>query len=109
MNLKITGNSYNTKLWVLIVLYAVLSVVFFTEHGEKMISAYYANREQESMFNEKKLSRVIGFVMALLAVLLLVMAVCGSMIPNSYMRVFPFLTILVLFAGIVIAHTTCRK
>ena len=113
MNLKLSGNGSDLRSWILIALCAILSLVLLSKHGEKLIIYVYNNnpryRRNKGMFNEKKLSRVIGVAMALVAVILLVLTIWGSVIPDSFMGIFPFLTIAVLFGAILVAYTTCRK
>ncbi|MBQ3755872.1 MAG: DUF3784 domain-containing protein [Oscillospiraceae bacterium] len=106
---NILDNDPNLKLWVLIALSAVISILMFSNYGETLVSNAYKNSQKGDIFDHKKLSRVIGTSMAVLAVILLFMKVFGSMIPGSYIKVFVVLILTDLFAAIIFAYTKCMK
>lgn len=109
VNSNLSGNSSDLRLWVVIALSAVISILMFSNYGETLVSNYYANRNRRCVFDEKKLSRVIGIAMAVMTVILLVMKVLGSVISDSYSWIFVVLVLADMFAAIFIAYTKCRK
>ena len=82
---------------VLFVIFAALSIVLLTGHGSGLIAGYNtASDADKSKYDEKKMCRVMGAGMALIALLILVMVLLGDNLPSG----FAWLMLGVVFADI---------
>ena len=77
--------------WVVYVgfiIFAVLSIVLISGHGSWLISGYNtASKEEKAKYKEKKLCRVMGSGMAVIAVLILIMGVFESILPVFFVYI----------------------
>ena len=70
------------------IIFAVLSIVLISGHGSWLISGYNtASKEEKAKYNEKKLCRVMGSGMAVIAVLILIMGVFESILPVFFVYI----------------------
>lgn len=112
MTLRDTMNGTNSviPIYVIFVLFAVLSVVFLTGHGAGLIAGYNTSSEQEkAKYNEKKLCRVMGIGMAVIAVAILIMAIGIDVIPSWYSYLFLGIVLADVFTMIILSNTICKK
>ena len=60
--------------WIAFTILIILSVVLISGHGSWLISGYNtASQEEKAKYNEKKLCRIIGIGIFVIAILLLIM------------------------------------
>ena len=97
-------------LYVMVALFAALSLLLMAGKGSWLIAGYNTASEKEKQaYNEKLLCRVVGGGMAGLTAALLFMAIFEDALPASFSIVFGTLTIVVCIVIIVLGNTVCRK
>lgn len=97
-------------LWLVFALFAVLSIVLLSGHGENLIAGYNtASQEEKDKYDSKKLCRVIGGGMAVIAVMLLVFALLIASLPTWFIFVFVSVVIVDCIVMIVLANTKCKR
>ena len=97
-------------IWVIFALFALISLVLLTGHGANLIAGYNtASEEEKSRYDAKKLCRVTGAGMAVIAVLILIMGIGESVLPAAFSYVFFAAVVIDCIVIIVLANTICRK
>lgn len=97
-------------IWLVFALLAVLSIVLLSGHGENLIAGYNtASPEDKEKYDKKKLCRVMGVGLAVIAVLLLIMAILISSLPSWFIVVFLAVVIVDCIVMIVLANTICKR
>lgn len=104
------GTTSVVPLFIIFALFAILSIVFLTGHGAGLIAGYNTSKpEQKALFNEKKLCRVMGIGMAVIAVAILIMAIGIDTLPSWFTYVFLGIVLVDVFTLIILSNTICRK
>ena len=68
--------------WIVFVIFAVLSIVLLSGHGSWVISGYNtASKEEKEKYDEKKLCRTMGIGMSIISILILIMGLFESVLP----------------------------
>ena len=76
MKLKDISAGPDWVVWIAFIVFAVFSIVLLLGRGSWLISGYNtASKEKKAKYKEKKLCRVMGSGMAVIAVLILIMGV----------------------------------
>ena len=97
-------------LWILVVVFTLLSILLLAGRGAWLIAGYNtADEEEKSRYDEKKLCRVIGAGMAVIAVLLFIMAAWMETLPAWFAFVFLGGTVADCIVMIWLANTKCKK
>ncbi len=97
-------------LWLVFALIAVLSIVLISGHGENLIAGYNtASPEDKAKYDSKKMCRVMGVGMAVIAVLILVMALLLEALPSWFFIVFFVVIVLDCIVMVVLVNTKCKK
>ncbi len=97
-------------LWLIFALFVVLSIVLLSGHGENLIAGYNtASQEEKDKYDSKKMCRVMGVGMAVIAVLLLVMAILISSLPTWFIYFFLAVVIIDCIVMIVLVNTKCKR
>ena len=97
-------------LWLVFALFAVLSIVLLSGHGENLIAGYNtASQEEKDKYDSMKLCHVIGGGMAVIAVMLLVFASLIASLPTWFIFVFVSVVIVDCIVMIVLANTKCKR
>jgi len=97
-------------LWIVFALFSVLSIVLLSGHGENLIAGYNtASKEEKDKYDSKKMCRVMGVGMAVIAVLLLVFAIWISSLPTWFIFVFLAVVIIDCIVMIVLVNTKCKR
>lgn len=110
MTLKDISHGSSGSIWIGLVIFAVLSVVLLSGHGANLIAGYNtAGKEERSKVNEKKLCRVIGAGMLVIAVLIFVMALGEAVLPAMFAYVFLAAVLADCAVMIILANTICKK
>ena len=110
MTLKDVSNGPDYIIWILAVIFLVLSIVLLTGRGSWLIAGYNtASKEEKSKYDEKKLCRVMGAGMAVITVMLFIMGLGEDVLPAAFAYVFAAVTIIDCVVMIVLCNTICKK
>jgi uncharacterized membrane protein len=110
MTLKDTMNGSPVLLWIIVVIFAITSIVLLSGHGAGLIAGYYTSSEKEKQkYNEKKLCRVTGLGMSVITVLMLVSALFASVLPAWFAHVSAGIILADCAAIIILSNTVCKK
>ena len=110
MSLKDSSNGPDWVIWIVFAFFAVISIVLLSGRGANLIAGYNTASEKEKKnYNTKKLCRVVGAGMLVIAILILIMAVWESVLPASFATVFAVITVIDCTVIIVLANTICKK
>ncbi len=97
-------------LYVVIVLFAALSVILLMGKGAWLLAGYNTASEKEKReYDEKKLCRVMGGGMALITVLLMIMERFEDVLPAASAHIFGIVVLLDCIVMCVLGNTICRK
>ena len=97
-------------LWIVFALFAVLSIVLLTGRGAGLIAGYNtADKKEKEKYDVKKLCRIIGIFMAVIAALILVMCIWNAVLPVTFSYVFVVIAVVGSVVMIVLANTVCKK
>ena len=110
MTLKDISSGPEWLVWVVFCIFLIISIVLISGHGENMIAGYNdASEEVKSKYNTRKLCRVVGTGMAVIAAMILVMAIGETTLPASFAAIFLVVTVVDCICVIILANTICRK
>lgn len=97
-------------LYLVAVLFGVLSLVLLLGRGSWLIAGYNtAPEEEKERYDKKRLCRVTGGGMAVLTVLLAVMALWEDTLPAEFAGFFAAVTVAVAAAIVILGNTVCRR
>lgn len=95
-------------LWIIAILFLILSVVLLSGHGGFLISGYNtASPAKRARYDEKKLCRVTGAGMLVITIMLFVMAAFDENLPNWFAGLFIIVTFLDSIIMMVVSNTMC--
>ena len=110
MTLKDISHGPSWTIWIVFVIFAVLSLILLSGHGANLIAGYNtSSKGEKAKVNEKKLCRVIGAGMLLITVLILVMLLGEAVLPASFAYVTLGAILVDCVVMIVLANTICKK
>lgn len=82
MKLADLATGSDVTVWIVFVIFAVLSIILLSGHGSWFISGYNtASKEEKEKYDEKKLCRTMGLGMSIIAILLLTMGLLENILP----------------------------
>lgn len=97
-------------MWIVAAIFALLTIVFLTGHGSGLVAGYNtASKEEKEKYDEKKLCKVMGWGMAVITVLIIVMGLFETILPASFVDVFLGIVIVDIIVIMVLSNTVCRK
>ena len=97
-------------LWIVFGVIAALSGFLLTGRGAKLIAGFNtASKEEKEQFDSKKLSRLVGIWMAVIALFVLAMALFSESLSVVFVYVFMCVTVIGSVVMVVLANTVCRK
>lgn len=97
-------------MWIIIILFAVMSVVLLAGKGGFLIAGYNtASPAEKARYDEKKLCRVMGAGMLVITLLLIGAAAQGENISNGYIAVLIVGIFAVTAAMMVLTNKVCRR
>ena len=97
-------------MWVVFAVLAVISIVLICGHGSGLIAGYNtASKEEKEKYNAKRLCRVVGIGMSVIAVLLLVMALFEDVLPASFVYIFIGIVIVDILLIFILGNFYCKK
>lgn len=110
MKLKDISNGPDWMIWVMLVVFVLITILLLTGHGANLIAGYNtASPQKKEKYNEKKLSRVVGIGMSVITVLILVMAIGQNTFPAATAYVFGAFTLLDCAVMMILANSICKK
>ena len=94
---------------ILCVIFAALAAVLLTGHGSGLIAGYNTATEAEKeKYDQKKLCRVTGAGMGVIALMILVWTIGGETL-DRYVKVLPFVIFADCAVMLILANTICKK
>lgn len=99
--------------WVPYVVFAVvgvIAVVLLSGHGSWLIAGYNtASKQKKANYDAKKLCRVTGAGMAVIAVFILIMAVFQDVLPAYFANIATGIIILDVILIVILTNTICKR
>ena len=96
--------------WIVFVIFAVLSIVLLSGHGSWFISGYNtASKEEKEKYDEKKLCRTMGIGMSIISILILIMGLFESVLPAFFVYIAVGIIVVDVVVIIILGNTLCRK
>ena len=109
MTLKDTMNGSPALLWVIAILFTIISIILLMGRGANLIAGYNTSSNKEKQkYNTKKLCRVVGIGLLLIAVMVLVMAIFYETLPAWTAKVFGITTIADCIIVAILSNTVCK-
>ena len=110
MTLKDISNGPDWIIWIVGILLAIISFILISGHGANLIAGYNtASREEKNRYDTKKLCRVVGIGMALIALMIVIMAIWETVLPAVFSTVFLAITVIDCIVIIFLSNTICKK
>lgn len=110
MTLKDISHGPDWILWMVFVIFAVISIACLTGHGKNLIAGFNtAGKEEQEKYDVKKLSRMVGIGMSVLTILILIMTIGLEILPASFVYIFLTVTFVDCIFMIVSANKLCKK
>ncbi len=110
MTLKDISNGPDWVIWVVLVIFVLLTICLLTGHGENLISGYNtASQKEKDKYNTKKLCRVEGIGMLVITICIFVMAFGENILPAITAYVFLGIIVVDCAAMIILGNTICKK
>ena len=89
MTLKDISNVPDWIIWIVGILFAIISIILISGHGANLNAGYNtASREEKNRYDTKKLCRVVGIVMAIITLMLFIMAIWETVLPGFFRQYF---------------------
>ena len=96
--------------WIVFVIFAVLSIVLLSGHGSWVISGYNtASKEEKEKYDEKKLCRTMGIGMSIISILILIMGLFESVLPAIFVYIAVGIIVVDVVVIIILGNTLCRQ
>ena len=97
-------------LWGVFAVFVILTIALLSGHGSKFISGYNtASKEEKARYDEKKLCRVYGIGMGVIAILLLITGLFEVFLPSSFVYVLLVLIVIDVVIIIILSNTICKR
>lgn len=110
MTLKDLSTGPDWIQWVILVIFALLSIIFLTGHGSGLIAGYNtSSREEQDKYDAKKLCRTAGGGMTVITILIFVMSVWEDVLPAEAAYLFLVLAVADSAVMILLMNTVCKK
>ena len=110
MTLLDTMNGPIWILWAAAVLCTALAVTFLSGRGSWLIAGYNtSSKKEKEKYDEKKLCRVMGWGMAVIAILTLIMAAGCQVLPAAFSDLYGAVVLIDCLVMIVLGNTICKK
>ena len=94
--------------WIVWIVFIILSII--SGHGSWLIAGYNtASQEEKEKYNEKKLCRIIGIGMSVIAILLLIMVLLENILPAFFVYVSLGIVLIDIVAIIISCNKECKK
>ena len=99
--------------WIFYVLFAVLavySVILISGHGGFLIAGYNtASKEEKAKYDEKKLCRVKGIGVLVIAVFVLLIVLFQNILPSFFVYIAVGIVFVDIFITNILKNTICKR
>lgn len=110
MTIRDTMNGPEWILWVICAVMVLFSLLLLSGRGSFLIAGYNtASPEEKARYDEKKLCRIVGSCLLVIALLLFVMGFFADRLPASFGLVILFVSLLDTVVMLVLCNTTAKK
>lgn len=110
MKLIDTMNGPVWVVWAVGVLCAAISLLLLSGHGSWLIAGYNtASKKEKEKYDEKKLCRVMGCGMSLIALMTFVLAAGIRTLPASFAGLYGAVILADCLVMVVLCNTICKK
>ena len=110
MKLADLASGPDCVVWIVFVIFAVLSIVLLSGHGSWVISGYNtASKEEKEKYDEKKLCRTMGIGMSIISILILIMGLFESVLPAFFVYIAVGIIVVDVVVIIILGNKLCRK
>ena len=110
MKLIDTMNGPVWVVWAVVVLCAAISLLLLSGHGSWLIAGYNtASKKEKEKYDEKKLCRVMGCGMSLIALMTFVLAAGIHILPASFAGLYGAVVLADCLVMIILCNTVCKK
>ena len=110
MTLKEISSGPDWIVWIIGILFLIISLILISGHGANLIAGYNtAGREEKNRYDTKKLCRVVGIGMAIITLMIFIMAIWETVLPAYFSTVFLVITVVDCITIIVLSKTICKK
>ena len=110
MTLKEISSGPDWIVWIIGILFLIISLILISGHGANLIAGYNtAGRDEKNRYDTKKLCRVVGIGMALITLMIFILAIWETVLPAFFSTVFFVITVIDCIAIIILSNTICRK
>lgn len=110
MTLKDISNGPDWIMWICAVILVIMSIALLTGHGAGLIAGYNtSSKEEKDKYDEKKLCRVAGAGMSVIALLVFIMAIGQQVLPAGFAYISLGIVIIDCVVMIILMNTVCKK
>ena len=110
MTLKEISSGPDWIVWIIGILFLIISLILISGHGANLIAGYNtAGRDEKNRYDTKKLCRVVGIGMALITLMIFILAIWETVLPAFFSTVFFVITVIDCIAIILLSNTICKK
>ena len=110
MTLKEISSGQDWIVWIIGILFLIISLILISGHGANLIAGYNtAGRDEKNRYDTKKLCRVVGIGMALITLMIFILAIWETVLPAFFSTVFFVITVIDCIAIILLSNTICKK
>lgn len=110
MKLADISNGPDWVVWAGFIVILIFTIILLSGRGAWLIAGYNtASKEEKAEYDEKKLCRVTGIGMAVIAILILVMGLFEDMLPASFAFISLGIIIVDCIVTIIVINTVCKK
>ena len=110
MTLKEISSGPDWIVWIIGILFLIISLILIAGHGANLIAGYNtAGRDEKNRYDTKKLCRVVGIGMALITLMIFILAIWETVLPAFFSTVFFVITVIDCIAIIILSNTICKK
>lgn len=110
MRLSDLSNGPDWIVWVIFVVFVILSVLLLSGRGSFLIAGYNtASKEEKEQYNKKKLCRITGGGLAVVALVLLAAELFEHVLPGWFVYVVGGVVVLDCVVMILAANRFCKK
>ena len=110
MTLKDISSGPDWIVWIIGILFLIISLILISGHGANLIAGYNtASWEEKDRYDAKKLCRVVGIGMTIITLMIFIMAIWETALPAYFSTVFLVITVVDCITIIVLSKTICKK
>ena len=110
MTLKEISSGPDWIVWIIGILFLIISLILISGHGANLIAGYNtAGRDEKNRYDTKKLCRVVGIGMALITLMIFILAIWETVLPAFFSTIFFVITVIDCIAIIILSNTICKK